>query len=147
LGWVDRERLPDIYSSADLLVFPSRFDTFGCTVLEAMSCGLPVAAFRTKGPRDLIQDTVNGILVDDVEGLSVRIIQSLLDMPALARMGKAAMAAAGTYTPSVIMTRLMSQIGLADFTSGDAAEPKSESALPQSGGSFLEELLEIVSQE
>ena len=43
-GWVDHGKLPEIYYAADLLVFPSRFDTFSCVVLESLSCGLPVIA-------------------------------------------------------------------------------------------------------
>src|SRR5262249_47321542 len=67
LGWVGPRCMPNVFSSADLLVLPSRFDTFGCVVLEAMSCGLPVAAYNTKGPRDLIEDGASGFLVDRAE--------------------------------------------------------------------------------
>ncbi|MGB0733902.1 MAG: glycosyltransferase, partial [Pontibacterium sp.] len=53
LGWAEHASLPNLYRQADLLLLPSRFDTFGCVVLEAMSCGLPVAAYNSKGPRDI----------------------------------------------------------------------------------------------
>jgi len=48
--------LPDIYSVADILAFPSKFDTFSCKVLESLSCGLPVIAFITKVPKDIIEE-------------------------------------------------------------------------------------------
>jgi glycosyltransferase involved in cell wall biosynthesis len=64
LGWVDHDDLPDIYSSADLLILPSKFDTFSCVVLEALSCRLPVIAYKTKGPKDIILDGINGYLVN-----------------------------------------------------------------------------------
>ncbi len=49
-GMVDHDRLPDVYSAADMLSAPSRFDTFGCVVLEALSCGCPVTAYNTRVP-------------------------------------------------------------------------------------------------
>jgi hypothetical protein len=58
-------------------------------------------------------------------------------------MRKNAMTRAGIYNPSEIMTRLVSQIGLADTT---GVRIESEPAHPQAGQSFLEELFEIVSQ-
>ena len=64
LGWIDHKDLPGIYSSADLLILPSKFDTFSCVVLEALSCGLPVIAYKTKGPKDIIIDGINGYLVN-----------------------------------------------------------------------------------
>lgn len=69
LGWVNHQALPDIYSSTDLLVLPSRFDTFSCSVLEAMSCGLPVIAYQTKGPKDIIQANVSGLLANDLDSM------------------------------------------------------------------------------
>jgi glycosyltransferase involved in cell wall biosynthesis len=54
------------YRSADVFVFPSRTDTFGLVLLEAMACGLPVAAFPVPGPRDVITDPRAGVLDDDL---------------------------------------------------------------------------------
>lgn len=62
VDWVKQEQLPDIYNKADLLLFPSRFDTFGRVVLEAISCGCPVAAYNQKGPKDIIENKISGIL-------------------------------------------------------------------------------------
>jgi glycosyltransferase involved in cell wall biosynthesis len=65
MGWVDHKDLPDFYSAADMLALPSKFDTFSCVVLEALSCGLPVIAYKTKGPKDIILDGENGYLVSN----------------------------------------------------------------------------------
>ncbi len=74
LGWVDHEKLPAIYSAADLLILPSKFDTFGNVVLEALSCGLPVIAYNTKGPKDIIEDGKNGYLAFDSNEMMLKVI-------------------------------------------------------------------------
>jgi len=48
------EELSRYFSAADVFVFPSRTDTFGLTMLEALSCGVPVAAFPVTGPLDVL---------------------------------------------------------------------------------------------
>ncbi len=75
LGWANYHMLPKIYSSADILLLPSLFDTFGRVVIEAMSCGLPVAAYNTMGPKDIIYNGLNGILEDTKESLSSAVIK------------------------------------------------------------------------
>ncbi|MCC7305889.1 MAG: glycosyltransferase family 1 protein [Alphaproteobacteria bacterium] len=56
--------LADHYRSADVFVFPSRTDTFGIVLLEALACGLPVAAYNVTGPKDIITLPSLGILSD-----------------------------------------------------------------------------------
>ena len=53
------------YRSAHVFVFPSRTDTFGIVLVEALACGLPVAAYNVTGPRDIITDDFLGVLHDD----------------------------------------------------------------------------------
>lgn len=67
MGAVFGEKLATIYASADVLVFPSRTDTFGLVMLEALASGLPVAAFPVTGPKDLITDPRVGILDEDLQ--------------------------------------------------------------------------------
>lgn len=52
--------------AADAFVFPSRTDTFGLVMLEALACGVPVAAFPVTGPIDVIEDGVTGALDEDL---------------------------------------------------------------------------------
>jgi glycosyltransferase involved in cell wall biosynthesis len=66
LGAKDQVDLPPYYSSADVFVFPSKTDTFGLVILEAMACGLPVAAYPVPGPIDVIGNSGAGVLKDDL---------------------------------------------------------------------------------
>jgi glycosyltransferase involved in cell wall biosynthesis len=54
------------YASADVFVFPSRSDTFGLVLLEAMASGLPVAAFPVTGPRDVVANGLSGVLDENL---------------------------------------------------------------------------------
>lgn len=60
------EDLAECYASADVFVMPSRTETFGIVILEAMAAGLPVAAYPVTGPIDLIDEGVSGILGEDI---------------------------------------------------------------------------------
>jgi len=66
LGYRHGEALVRCLSSADVFVFPSRTDTLGLVMLEAMACGVPVAAFPVPGPMDLITDGGNGALDENL---------------------------------------------------------------------------------
>ncbi|WP_448587029.1 glycosyltransferase family 4 protein [Thermaurantiacus sp.] len=65
LGALSGEALARAYSGADLFVFPSRTDTFGLVLLEAMASGLPVAAFPVPGPIDVVGEGA-GVLDHDL---------------------------------------------------------------------------------
>ncbi len=66
LGARQGEELAEAYAAADVFVFPSRTDTFGLVLLEALASGLPVAAFPVTGPRDVIGTAPVGVLNDDL---------------------------------------------------------------------------------
>jgi glycosyltransferase involved in cell wall biosynthesis len=59
-GRVEHSSLPELYSLADLFVFPSTTDTFGMAVLEAQACGLPALVSDIGGPQEVILDGVTG---------------------------------------------------------------------------------------
>jgi glycosyltransferase involved in cell wall biosynthesis len=60
--------LASAYAGADVFVFPSKTDTFGLVVLEALACGLPVAAYNVTGPKDILGESPLpvGALNDDL---------------------------------------------------------------------------------
>ena len=63
--------LAEAYRQADVFVFPSKTDTFGVVMLEALASGLPVAAFPVMGPRDVIGGTRAGVLSDDLRAAAL----------------------------------------------------------------------------
>ncbi len=76
------EDLARHYASADVVVFPSLTDTFGNVVLEALACGVPVAAFPVMGPLDILGGTGAGVLDAD---LRLAALGALSVSPARAR--------------------------------------------------------------
>jgi glycosyltransferase involved in cell wall biosynthesis len=66
LGSRQGEALAQTYAAADVFVFPSKTDTFGLVLLEALASGLPVAAFPVTGPRDVIGTAPVGVLNEDL---------------------------------------------------------------------------------
>jgi len=60
------EELAAHFRSADVLVFPSRTDTFGLVLIEAMACGTPVAAYPVPGPLDVVKQGESGMLDEDL---------------------------------------------------------------------------------
>ena len=75
LGYRFGEDLAMHLAAADIMVFPSRTDTFGLVNLEAMACGVPVAAYPVTGPIDVIEDGVTGCLGTDLAAAARRALE------------------------------------------------------------------------
>lgn len=75
LGYRHGEDLAQVVASADVFVFPSRTDTLGLVMLEAMACGVPVAAFPVPGPRDVVLEGVSGCLDRDLAAAMERALK------------------------------------------------------------------------
>jgi glycosyltransferase involved in cell wall biosynthesis len=67
LGTMQGEQLAQAYAAADVFVFPSKTDTFGLVLLEALASGVPVAAYPVSGPLDVIGDAPVGVLNHDLQ--------------------------------------------------------------------------------
>jgi glycosyltransferase involved in cell wall biosynthesis len=74
-GSLSHDALPDEYQAADCLVLPSRHDSFGMVVAEALACGVPALVSSRVGAKTLIEDGVSGWIVpaEDVQALEKRI--------------------------------------------------------------------------
>ena len=66
LGVLSQAELAKVYAAADVFVFPSRTDTFGLVLLEALACGTPAAAYPVTGPIDVLGDGGAGAMRDDL---------------------------------------------------------------------------------
>ncbi len=60
------KELASYLAAADVFVFPSKTDTFGLVLLEAMACGVPIAAYPVTGPADIVQEGITGYLDEDL---------------------------------------------------------------------------------
>lgn len=75
LGARSHAELPAIYAEADVFVFPSRTDTFGLVLVEALACGTPVAAYPVAGPRDVVGEARVGVLSEDLKAAAMAALQ------------------------------------------------------------------------
>lgn len=67
IGRVHQYQLPSIYKEADLLLLPSSYEIYGMVVLEAMYFGVPVISSATAGPKEIIQDFLDGVVLDKIQ--------------------------------------------------------------------------------
>jgi glycosyltransferase involved in cell wall biosynthesis len=70
-GYRYGEELAKLVAAADVFVFPSRTDTFGLVLIEAMACGVPVAAYPVTGPIDVVENGITGVLSEDLQSAAL----------------------------------------------------------------------------
>ena len=89
-GEVPETELRGFYRAADIVVVPSRFESFGIVALEAMSEAKPVIGCRTGGMVEVIEDEVSGLLAEpgDTESLRSAIARLVSDRGLRARLGE-----------------------------------------------------------
>lgn len=100
----------DEYSRSSLLVMSSNYEGFGMVLVEAMACSVPVVAFACQcGPKDIIQDGVNGLLVKDgdIEGLANAMMRLMENEEERKAMGRNARRVTETYSEASVMKRWM----------------------------------------
>jgi glycosyltransferase involved in cell wall biosynthesis len=85
-GMKHGRELASFYQQADVFVFPSRTDTFGLVLIEAMACGTPVAAFPVTGPLDVVTDRSAGVLSEDLRSAALAALDC--DRDAVRRFGQ-----------------------------------------------------------
>jgi glycosyltransferase involved in cell wall biosynthesis len=115
VGYKFGEELASHVAAADVFVFPSRTDTFGLVLLEAMACGVPVAAYPVTGPIDVVTQGVTGELNEDLRTAA---------LAALKLDPKQCRAYALTNTWENATRQFLSQLAPRDVT-----EPVAQSAL------------------
>lgn len=102
LGQQSPDRMRELYSAADLLMFPSRTDTLGQVVMEALACGLPALVSDEGGPRELVTDGATGRVLpgNDAHAWASAVRDLLADAPRRREMGDRAVAGAQGYSLS-----------------------------------------------
>ncbi|MFN7941427.1 MAG: glycosyltransferase [Thermoanaerobaculia bacterium] len=124
LGFVDEPTLDRLYRECDLLVAPSRYESFGLVYLEAMNYAKPVIACDAGGPRDVVVDGETGRLVPpaDAEALAAALLELAGDRAARERMGRAGRA------------RLLTEFSLLPMARAFAAAYREAIAIGTPGG-------------
>lgn len=103
LGALRGQPLVSAYASADVFVFPSRTDTFGLVMIEALACGTPVAAHPVTGPVDVLTSTV-GVVDEDLAKATAAALK--LDRAACAAYGQSFTWAASAAQFAGAVTRM-----------------------------------------
>ncbi len=75
VGYKHGQELVNWLSLADVFIFPSRTETFGMVTLEALACGVPVAAHDVMGPHDVITEGKDGYLGDDLRSAALKCLE------------------------------------------------------------------------
>jgi len=82
LGAVPRFNMPDIYAKCDAFILPSRSETFGVCLIEALACGKPIIATQCGGPEDIVHDLIGALVpVNDVQGLVEAMLEMIDSLP------------------------------------------------------------------
>jgi glycosyltransferase involved in cell wall biosynthesis len=104
-GRLTGQELAKAYASSDIFLYPSTTDTFGNVTLEAMASGLPAVCADAPGSRSLVQDGVNGYLVDpeSLDAFGERILRLANDEALRARMSTAALESSRRYDWDSVM--------------------------------------------
>ncbi|HVT36088.1 MAG TPA: glycosyltransferase family 4 protein, partial [Nevskiaceae bacterium] len=96
LGVVERTELDDAYAEADLVLTPSRFESFGLVAIEAMAAGRPVLALNAGGLGEVVNNGVDGLNWEDGDGVADSISEAIIaldhDRARLHQLGRAARA-------------------------------------------------------
>lgn len=126
-GFLHGEELAAAFASCDVFVMPSRTETLGLVVLEAMSSGVPVVGARAGGIPEMVEDGVNGFLFDTEEQAAERVKLLLSDADLRAAMGKAAVARAAQHSWRAATEQLLThyQTAIANQYVGPSRTPPS----------------------
>ncbi|MDC3250080.1 glycosyltransferase [bacterium] len=112
MGWLNSKELIQSMSTADFLLLPNRFDTFGCVVLEAMACGTPVCAFNSKGPADIIDSGMDGFLTKNSSDATQLLLDYASKPEKAISFRRAALDKNKQYNAKIIMEKMLVDMGI-----------------------------------
>lgn len=110
---VAHELLPEVYAAADVVLVPSRSESFGLVALEAQACGVPVVAAAVEGLRSVVADRRSGFLVagHDPAEYADRLLSILRSPDLAARLSRGAVARASRFPWEETADRVLSVYG------------------------------------
>lgn len=118
-GFLNKEELDNLYNKADLLVFPTLADGFGMVITEAMSKGLPVLTTNNSAGYDLIEDGIDGFIIDagSINALAKKMLWIVENKSILPNMSKLIMEKAKKYQWSDYRKLLIQEVekGYSEF--------------------------------
>ncbi|HEY1058894.1 MAG TPA: glycosyltransferase family 1 protein [Limnobacter sp.] len=122
-GMQKHAALAEIYRQADVFVFPSKTDTFGLVLLEAMACGCPVAAFPVNGPIDVVGNSGAGVLDENLRTAALAALHIRRSVPR---------AHAGTFTWAECAEQFLGYLAPMEWNTGpkNATRPARLQAKP-----------------
>lgn len=100
IGFVLKENMPSMYHESDVYIIPSLYEGFSQSLIEAMSCGLPVIATECSGAKMIVKNGVNGFVIPaaDVDALKDKIRWMIEHKNILSEMGKSASKSVENFT-------------------------------------------------
>lgn len=107
LGWLPRESIYEYYSSADVLVMPSRWEGFGLTAIEAMRSNLAVIATNVGGLSEIVVNKVTGYLVDPEDHIAIAALLEDNDKYTFDKLGKSGFS---VFKNNFSMTRVLNEL-------------------------------------
>ena len=90
-GRLNGNKLVKQYQNSDFFVFPSKTDTFGLVVLEAMACGIPPIVMNKKGPKEIVKDNITGLIAKDDKDFGKKVELLIKDKELRKKLGKNAL--------------------------------------------------------
>jgi len=108
LGKQDQKMLPYYYSSAEVVVMPSYYESFGMVALESMACGTPVVASQVGGLAFLVRDQETGFVVpsNDIETMANRLVQIIKHKELQQKLGRQSAVYAKNYDWKIISEKI-----------------------------------------
>ncbi|MEO8467619.1 MAG: glycosyltransferase family 1 protein [Gammaproteobacteria bacterium] len=122
LGYRFGAELANCLSATDVFVFPSRTDTFGLVMLEAMGCGTPVAAFPVTGPIDVVTHGYDGVLDEDLCTAALAALNIDRNACRTTALSCSWERAAGQFLSHLVRARDGGQLGLDETAGANATD-------------------------
>ncbi len=108
VGFLSRTKLDPLYQASDVFLFPSKTETQGLAVGEALAAGLPCVVVNSGGAPEAIRDGIDGVLVEDrPEAMAGRTLELLADPLEYRRMAEEAKRGAASRVPEAVGTRII----------------------------------------